>query len=118
MSGIMTSKFTFFFLPGMVETVVKMMRLKDKLDEIIQANITGQLWSMSAKELWLASISDEDSLSEIALSGASKLASTYFTLFYRSVHVLYTGIVNMCPANIQAEPRISGGGESPVLDSH
>ena len=32
-------------------------------------------------------------LSEIALSGASKLASTYFTLFYRSVHVLYTGIV-------------------------
>ena len=42
--------------------------------------------------LWLVSISDEDSLSEIALSGASKLASTYFTLFYRSVHVLYTGI--------------------------
>ena len=38
------------------------------------------------------SISDEDSLSEIALSGASKLASAYFTLFYRSVHVLYTGI--------------------------
>ena len=38
------------------------------------------------------SISDEDSLSEIALSGASKLASTYFTLFSRSVHVLYTGI--------------------------
>ena len=37
-------------------------------------------------------ISDEDSLSEIALSGASKLASAYFTLFYRSVHVLYTGI--------------------------
>ena len=35
---------------------------------------------------------DEDSLSEIALSGASKLASTYFTLFYRRVHVLYTGI--------------------------
>ena len=33
-----------------------------------------------------------DSLSDIALSGASKLASTYFTLFYRSVHVLYTGI--------------------------
>ena len=31
-------------------------------------------------------------VSEIALSGASKLASTYFTLFYRSVHVLYTGI--------------------------
>ena len=27
-----------------------------------------------------------------SLSGASKLASTYFTLFYRSVHVLYTGI--------------------------
>ena len=42
--------------------------------------------------LWLVSISDEDSLSEIALSGASKLASAYFTLFYRSVHVLYTGI--------------------------
>ena len=32
-------------------------------------------------------ISDEDSLSEIALSGASKLASTYLTLFYRSVLV-------------------------------
>ena len=29
---------------------------------------------------------------EIALSGASKLASTYFTLFYRSVHVLHTEI--------------------------
>ena len=42
--------------------------------------------------LWLVSISDEDSLSEIALSGASKLASTYFKLFYRSVHVLYTEI--------------------------
>ena len=42
--------------------------------------------------LWPVSISDEDSLSEIALSGASKLASAYFTLFYRSVHVLYTGI--------------------------
>ena len=27
------------------------------------------------------------------ISGASKLASTYFTLFYRSVHLLYTGIV-------------------------
>ena len=37
-------------------------------------------------------ISAEDSLSEIALSDASKLASTYFPLFYRSVHVLYTGI--------------------------
>ena len=32
---------------------------------------------------------------EIALSGASKLASTYFTLFYRSVHVLYNEIVNL-----------------------
>ena len=31
-------------------------------------------------------------LNIIVLSGASKLASTYFTLFYRSVHVLYTGI--------------------------
>ena len=39
-----------------------------------------------------ACIHDEDSLSEIALLGASNLASTYFTLFYRSVHVLYTGI--------------------------
>ena len=39
----------------------------------------------------IVSISDEDSLSEIALSGASKLASAYFTLFYISVHVLYTG---------------------------
>ena len=35
---------------------------------------------------------DEDSLSEIALSGASKLASMYFTLFHRSVHVLFTEI--------------------------
>ena len=42
--------------------------------------------------LWLVSISDEGSLPEIALSGASKLASTYFILFYRSVHVLYTEI--------------------------
>ena len=31
-------------------------------------------------------------IAEIALSGASKLASTYFTLFYRSVNVLYTGL--------------------------
>ena len=38
------------------------------------------------------SASYEGSLPEIALSGASKLASTYFTLFYGSVHVLYTEI--------------------------
>ena len=44
----------------------------------------------------LVSISDEDSLSEITLSDASKLASTYFTLFYKSVHVLYTGIGLFC----------------------
>ena len=37
-------------------------------------------------------IVDTYSLPEIALSGASKLASTCFTLFYRSVHVLYTEI--------------------------
>ena len=36
--------------------------------------------------------SDEGSLPEIALSDASKLASTYVSLFYRSVHVLYTVI--------------------------
>ena len=36
------------------------------------------------------SISYEGSLREIALSDASKLASTYFSLFHRSVHVLYT----------------------------
>ena len=61
--------------------------------------------------LWLVSISDEDSLSEIALSGASKLASAYFTLFYRSVHVLYTGIyiyknicINVCIIKIHV-PR-------------
>ena len=42
--------------------------------------------------LWLVSISDEGSLPKIALSDASKLASTYFSLFYRSVHVLYTEI--------------------------
>ena len=41
------------------------------------------------KRLWLVSISDEGSLPEIALSGASILASTYLILFYRSVHVLY-----------------------------
>ena len=40
--------------------------------------------------LWLVSISDEGSLPEIMLSGASKLASTYFSLFNISVHVLYT----------------------------
>ena len=32
-------------------------------------------------------------LYEITKSGASKLASTCFTLFYRSVHVLYTEIL-------------------------
>ena len=42
--------------------------------------------------LWLVSISDEGSLPEIALSDASKLASTYFSLFYMSVHELYTEI--------------------------
>ena len=42
--------------------------------------------------VWLASISGEGSLPEIALSGASKLASTYFSLFNRSIHVLYTEI--------------------------
>ena len=45
-------------------------------------------------QLWLVSISDEGSLPEIALSGASKLPSTYFTLLYRSVHVLYAEIHN------------------------
>ena len=33
-----------------------------------------------------------DVLSGTYISGASKLASTYFILFYRSVHVLYTGL--------------------------
>ena len=42
--------------------------------------------------LWLVSISDEGSLPEITLSGASKLASTYFTLYYRIVHVIYNKI--------------------------
>ena len=37
-------------------------------------------------------ISDEGPLPEIALPDVSKLASTYFSLFYRSVHVLYTDI--------------------------
>ena len=52
----------------------------------------------------LVSISDEDSLSEIALSGASKLASTYFTLFYISVHVLYTGLCSSGVAWLNAPP--------------
>ena len=51
-----------------------------------------RLCQFDVKKTRDVSISDEDSLSEIALSGASKLASTYFILFYRSVHVLYTGI--------------------------
>ena len=33
-----------------------------------------------------------DFLSGAYILGASKLASTYFTLFYRSVHVLHTGL--------------------------
>ena len=41
---------------------------------------------------WLVSISDEGSLPEIALSGASKLASTYLSLFNRNIHVLCTEI--------------------------
>ena len=40
--------------------------------------------------LRLVSISDDGSLPEMTLSGASKLTSTYFSLFNRSVHVLYT----------------------------
>ena len=35
------------------------------------------------------------------ISGASKLASTYFTLFYRSVHVLYTGLGIMFKVNFE-----------------
>ena len=37
-------------------------------------------------------ISDNGSLPEITLTGAFKLASTYFSLFYGSVHMLYTEI--------------------------
>ena len=41
--------------------------------------------------LWLVGISDEGSLPEIPLSGATKIASTLYFLFVnRSVHVLYT----------------------------
>ena len=47
----------------------------------------------SGISLWHVNIFDEGSLPEIALSDASKLASTYFSLFYRSVHVLYTEII-------------------------
>ena len=46
----------------------------------------------SSFQLWLVSISDEGSLPEITLSSAYKLASTYLSLFYRSVHVLFTEI--------------------------
>ena len=42
--------------------------------------------------LWLVGVSGGGSLSEMALSGASVLASTCFKLFYGGVHVLYTGI--------------------------
>ena len=48
--------------------------------------------SIMVKKYPLTSFWLIDHLHEIALSGASKLASTYFTLFYRSVHVLYTEI--------------------------
>ena len=51
-------------------------------------SLTLPVLTHSGISLWLVSISDEDSLPEIALSGAFKLASTYFSLFY--VHVLYT----------------------------
>ena len=46
----------------------------------------------SGSGIWFVSISEEGSLPEITLSGASKLASTYFSLFNRSVHLLYTEI--------------------------
>ena len=49
--------------------------------------VFGSFWCLT---LACISISDEDSLSEMALSDASKLASTYFSLLYRSVHVLYS----------------------------
>ena len=42
--------------------------------------------------LWVVSISAKGSLPQIALSDASKIASTYFSLFKRRVHVLYTEI--------------------------
>ena len=60
---------------------------------ILQSNISrfGTLL-IPIFDWFVNSISDEGSLPEIALSGASKLASTYFTLFYRSVDVLYTEI--------------------------
>ena len=37
------------------------------------------------------------------LYGASKLASTYFTFFYRSVHVLYTGIRSLAVIGVTSE---------------
>ena len=45
---------------------------------------------LSIKNVSFKLISDFHS---VFITGASKLASTYFTLFYRSVHVLYTGML-------------------------
>ena len=50
----------------------------------------------SGIRLWLVSISDEGSLPEIALSGASKLASTYFfiiSLFEKSSWLVHNWIL-------------------------
>ena len=56
--------------------------------------------------LWLVSISGEGSLPEIALSGASKLASTYFSLLNRSVDVLYTEIGYDMKQRVNARDRV------------
>ena len=56
------------------------------------ANLQGVERIYKTHKIFQGHIYDEGSLPEIALSCASKLASTYFTLFYRSVHVLYTEI--------------------------
>ena len=96
------------FVGGSLYSLIEIKAIK----EVAVASITEQLATVVGALifdiwLWLVSISDEDSLSEIALSGASKLASTYFTLFYKSVHVLYTGIGATLGDQARARPITS-----------
>ena len=60
--------------------------------DLLRSSLFGITCFGSFQYLTLACKHDEGSLPEIALSDASKLASTYFSLFHRSVHVLYTEI--------------------------
>ena len=60
-------------------------RAHEVKNQRVIAKMTSQIMKYG-QDVIIQKRTDEDSLSEIALSGASKLASTYFTLFYRIIN--------------------------------